>query len=205
MYTDVNKHEENLMEPIEPTEQTQPNTPQEPTPTAQKQKMNKALLVVSVLLVLALAGCAVLTWMVNGQSSQNAAVNDKVKQKDQQITQLQGQLKSVKPTDTEKAADDTDTDTTPKSDTESVVAAVSAYAHAQVGLANAKITVSVNKLQAPFASASYTDPEVVAGGNGLCILKKADSTWMVLYCAQADSQYTVQLDKLFGVPASIKQ
>jgi cytoskeletal protein RodZ len=175
---------------------TEPSRGYEPQP----RKKSKAPVVLGTLLLLALIAAGVLGWLWQQESSKASAAQaglESVEKKLQDVTAENNKLSETKKEEVTESK---------KTDNDAIVSSLAAYARGKSKDTSTKISVSVKKLQQPFAAATFSDETAMVGPMGLCILKKSDDIWMVLYCtAQNDNEYLQMLDRQFSVPASIKQ
>ena len=167
----------------EPTPTTTPTPASEPTPTpattAPKSSGNKSKwLIGGLVALLVLAGFGYLIW-------QNIETKADLKTAQAQLEDYRKE--NVAPVAEEPVV---------KSDSELIIEAALAYA--EKDLDGSEANVELAKHEGDFARV-----QVVRACSQ--ILKKISGEWTVLYCAQADSEETMRLDKEHGVPESIKQ
>ena len=150
-----------------------------PAPTAPKSSGSKSKwLIGGLVALLVLAGFGYLIW-------QNIETKADLKTAQAQIEDYRKE--NVAPVAEEPVV---------KSDSELIIEAALAYAEKDIDGSEANVELA--KHEGDFARVQVV---------GACsqILKKISGEWTVLYCAQADSEETMRLDKEHGVPESIKQ
>jgi uncharacterized protein HemX len=178
------------MDPLEPIERTESTDVQRPAPQVTSvPRRSKAPRVLGVLFVLALIACGVLGWMVYGQNGRKSSLDNEVKAKDEQITQLE----AAKATSENAVSDHTTTDTS-NTDSEMMIKAALAYSKAYV---NSKGTLSatVGKQSGSFAQVTVTTT-AGSGASGV-YLKKVGTDWVVI--GDGTSNMT-SLEDNFGLP-----
>lgn len=180
---------EELPHPVQPT----------PAPVVRKEKHSRAFSFVSVLFLLAILGVGVMAYLWYDQKSTVESMQAEVDAAETTVTNLRSQL--GKANDTAGSDGSVSSQPTPASDDEMIKAAATVYRHALKSTADAKFVFSSIKTNSPFAKASMA----VEGENGgfACWLKKADGTWVVMFCGQQLPEQAV-LDT-WGMPANTLQ
>lgn len=186
--------------PVTPETKTTPITTPSSVPL-EKEKHSRAFSFVSTLFLLSLLAVGVMTYLWYYQKQQaisyqadNSAVNSEKASLQAQIDKLKKQNANLGNAVVDQAANGAMTDD------EQIIAATKAYSHGQTSIGNASVSVVIHKKQDNFARAGVT----VNNQYGFsCILKKADDTWMVLYCTQSETETTKQLNQQFGVPSTV--
>lgn len=171
---------------------------QQPEPAQKKGWGRKVALPALALLVLALGGVAYWQYFeANQANNAEQSATDQVTTLKSEVSGLKDQLQTA--TATAGGTTSSQSTSSTKTDDEMIIDTVTAYVHGQKGNADAKITVTIDKKQLPFARA-----QVGAGQTGYaCILKKVDGSWLQLYCAQGASDFTQTQDETYEVPSSI--
>ena len=161
----------------------------------QKKETHKLTLVLSVLLALALLGCAVLGYLLLRQSDETARLQTTIDTNTREIETLKAETK-----DTGKRTDDTSAAAMdhPEDDSTVIITTVGAYSHSRVSDEHAKLSIKVTKKELPFARVAVSGDE---GTGYACVLKKSDDIWIVLFCGQG-APLKSDLDQ-WGVPDSI--
>ena len=191
-------------EPIEPMEQTQPTQPQEPSSMApQKQSKSKMPMLLGVLLILALAGCGVLAWMLNDQANQKSSVQNQLSSKNSQITTLKAELKTANAAVKENA-DSSNQTTTDTSSTASDDMVKMALAYAKAKVADTGYPQGATDLQGTIDKQTATFARVQVGsstaGPGVDVIyfKKVGSDWVLL---GDDNGNPTRFHTAFGMPS----
>lgn len=162
-------------------------------PVVHKEKHSRAFSFVSVLFLLMLLVAGVMTYLWYNQAADVDSLKQELGQAKTDQDALKKQVADLKKDGT------TDVVTEPaKSDDDLIKEAVITYNHAYKDAEKQQYTVIVTKKEGAFAWASFGT--VPPSGGAKCLLKKVDSTWLVLLCGQ-DTPLQSDLDK-WGVPKS---
>jgi hypothetical protein len=175
---------------------TPPVQPPVNQPVVKKEKHSRAFSFVSILFLLTLLGAGFLAYLWYDQAAEVESLN-------QEITQLKSEQEALKKqlAMADEANPDTATTSEPTTDEAQLTETATARYYAEVLSKNPdpNLKITISKLELPFARVGVTGSD-----NGTsCIYKKVGDTWVWLYCTQAQTIETQDLDKRYGVPASI--
>jgi hypothetical protein len=175
---------------------TQPVQPPVNQPVVKKEKHSRAFSFVSVLFLLTLLGAGVMTYMWYNQTAEVESLNQEIAQLKSEQEALKKQLAMA-----DEASPDTATTPEPTTDEAQLTETATARYYAEVLSKNPdpNLKITISKLEQSFARVAVTGSD----NSTSCIYKKVDGTWVWLYCAQAQTTETQDLDKRYGVPASI--
>lgn len=168
-----------------------------------KEKHSRAFSFVSVLFLLALLTAGVMAYMWYGQKADNIQLNNDISSAKSAQAALQTQVDKLKKQNANlgnAVVDQVANGDTTKSDDDLIKAAVTAREHARKAGTDTKFTISSVRKELPFARASVNLEPM---GGYACVLKKADDTWVILFCGQSIPSQT-ELD-IWGVPSTILQ
>ena len=179
------------IQPIEPARQ--------PELVRKKKSGKNVAMWVLAILVIALGGIAYWQYsMANQAKTDKESATTQSATLQNKVSNLEGQLKTATTTQSTVSQTTTTSTTSTKTDAEMITSVVTSYLHGQKGNANAKVEMSIEKMELPFARASVD-------GMYTCVLKKVDGVWLQLYCAQGASDFTQTQDEVYEVPKSIAQ
>lgn len=158
-----------------------------------KPSRNPILLIVIGVLVIVFVALGLLIWQKNQEIGHTLTQLSDAENLNKELASTRSGLQ------TELAK--LETGGTASDDTTEITKIATAYYYAEVLVKNPdpNLKVTVSKLELPFARVS-----VAGSSNGVsCIYKKVGATWIRLYCTQASTPETQDLDKRYGVPESI--
>ena len=177
-----------VTQPVQPTVVNQP--------VVKKEKHSKAFSFVSILFLLTLLGAGFLAYLWYNQTAEVDSLN-------QEITQLKSEQEVLKKqlATSNEVTTDSDVATEPATDEAQITEMATARYYAEVLSKNPdpNLKITISKLEQSFARVAVTGSD----NSTSCIYKKVDGSWVWLYCAQAQTTETQDLDKRYGVPASI--
>lgn len=181
---------------------TQPVMAQSPQatmnqPIVKKEKHSKAFSFVSILFLLTLLGAGFLAYLWYNQTADVESLNRELTQAKVDQDVLKKQVANLKQDSKTVPV----SETVPTTDTVAITEIATAHYYAEVAVKNpdSNLKITVSKLELPFARVS-----VAGSSNGVsCIFKKVGDTWTLLYCTQAQTAETQDMDKRYGVPESI--
>ncbi len=172
------------------------SAPPQPLQKAPKPRRSKAPLVLTLLLLVALAAAGGLGWLWQQEFANAQSFRYDEKAQKQEITQLKAELTELKAS--AKPSEENDVAVTDK---DMLIETAKAYVGAEVNGNPTTAKITVAKIELPFAR---VDVSGTVGG-AACIYKKSGDLWLWLYCAQADSEHTLMMNSIYGVPKSLTQ
>lgn len=171
------------------------NAAQGYTPSTGLPSLKRHRPVVWVLLALLLfIACAVLGYLLFVTMDTTSKQSADLKILSSKIDAL-----NVKNAELEKAATVKSEIATTKTDEQQITETLNAQARAQVGNDGVLPKLTIDTLEPPFAGVSVA----YESGGEFCVLKKSDSIWLILYCAQGEGEQTDKLNRVYGVPERI--
>lgn len=213
------------IEPSDTTTPTSPITPQIPAPVLSTtpapvvsapavkrgSKSKWKVLAMIVLALIAIAGAGMAYWQhteATHARADKASAQDKLTTATGTISTLNAKVetltKEVASSKTSESSTSSTSSSTTQSDQTMITTLMTAYDQARTTPYGSKLTIVFNTIQSPFArvtigsSADTTSSEV-------CTLKKANNTWMILYCGTSATDYSKLQDTTFSVPSSLSQ
>jgi len=180
-------------EPAKPEthEEPRPVTPSEPP----KKKSGKAVAILTLLFVLALAGAGIMTWLWYQQNGQLDDVRSDLAVARNDVQRLESAANA------EDAMDESDSVTTDTSDndSEAIVKAALAFAKAPANPGEVKATI-VKRIE-NFAYVNLIPAQSSGAFGGYVILKNVDDVWVPILSGNGE-QSQERLDS-YGVPAEL--
>ncbi len=190
---DSSKYSDRQNQPA-PVEQ-QPVQPVAPAP---KQKKSKAALILSLLLFLALLAAASIGWLWYQQSGRVDNLEADLSVARNNLASLESAAKAESNLDDQPTAI---AEEEVKTDQEMLLETAQAYTDGLIASERDSSTkFDIAKFQLPFARVNIS----TKGAGSMCIYKLVDETWLRLYCGQADTEESLNYDRIYAVPASIK-
>lgn len=161
--------------------------------------------VIAVIAVLIAISAGIFAYLEYSQAKQATSDKDATAQQlnasQKTVSDLSSQVETLQAKLNSSTTSSSSSATT-KSDEDMIKEAAIAYDQASASPTGSSLVVTVSKIELPFARA---DLHMSEGSGWACIFKKSGVVWLQLYCAQADSDYTLAIDEEYNVPASIKQ
>lgn len=191
------------MEEQKPAKQPEPvrsqSVSQAPVP---KERHSRAFSFVSMMFLLTLLAAGVMTYLWYNQKTQNESLQGGVTSARSTESSLRAQIEKLKKQNANlgnAVIDQVANDEPQQTDDEAIKATVIAWSHARKDAASETVSVEIEEKALPFVRVTKNYGK--AGSGSTCILKKADTIWVVLICGQQTPDQDII--NIWGIPSSI--